>query len=285
MKTTASMPYIDGQTAVFGIIGQPLGHSASPAMHGAAYLAQGLNAVYLPFPVVSEADIPAALAGIRALSIQGVNVTVPYKESVVPFLDHIDPVALQMGAVNTILNREGVLTGYNTDGDGFVLSLQEELSWDPNGKSVVIIGAGGSARGIAFALCRAGIRTLSFHARTPEKALRLCEDLQRLYPDIEVGVDALLSTADLVIQTTPVGMQGKGEGQLPVSEMAWVRPSHVVVDIVYRPAVTAFMAAAKERGATVLGGSGMLAGQGMLAYALFTGKRVAYQTMKQALLQ
>ena len=275
---------ITGQTQVFGIIGQPLGHSASPAMHGAAYISQGLDAVYVPFPVNTAADIPAALAGIRALSIKGINVTVPYKEAVIPFLDALHPVALQMGAVNTIVNRQGVLTGYNTDGDGFVLSLQEELSWDPAGKAVALIGAGGSARGIAFALCRAGISALSFHARTPEKAMRLCLELNDIYPHIDMAVDEDLATADLVIQTTPVGMQGTSEGQMPVSEMYWVRPQHVVVDIVYKPAVTAFMAAAQARGARVLGGAGMLAGQGILAYELFTGKKVAYQTMKQALM-
>jgi len=277
---------INGQTDVFGIIGYPLAHSASPKMHAMAYAEHDLNAIYVPFPVEVISDIPAALAGMRAMSIKGVNVTVPYKEAVLPFLDKLDPVAEQMGAVNTIVNKNGVLTGYNTDGDGFVLALQEELSWTPSRKSVSIIGAGGSARGIAFALCRAGISSLHIHSRTPEKTTLLCSDIQALYPNVTVSaVDGPFSdaTADLVIQTTPVGMHGPHEGRLPVADMSWVSTHQIIVDIVYKPAVTAFMAEAKARGATVLGGAGMLAGQGSLAYHLFTGKKIAYHLMKKAL--
>ena len=278
---------INGQTAVFGIIGQPLDHSESPSMHGTAYLAHGLNAVYVPFPVTELSQIPDALAGIRALAIKGINVTVPYKEAVIPFLDHIDPVALQMGSVNTIVNRHGKLTGYNTDGDGFVLSLQEELGWSPKDRSVAIVGSGGSARGIAFALCRAGIRALYLHVRSLEKAGPLCHSIQKAYPHITIGMGYGPFTSvgsELVVQTTPVGMQGKDEGKLPVPDMDWVFPHHLIVDIVYRPSVTAFMAEAQSRGARILGGAGMLAGQGMLAYELFTGRKVDYHTLKQGLM-
>jgi shikimate dehydrogenase len=276
---------LNGQTDVFGIIGYPLAHSASPGMHARGYKIHHLNAVYVPFPVTDVANLSAALAGIRALSIKGINVTVPYKEAVIPFLDKVDPVAAQMGAVNTIVNESGTLIGYNTDGDGFVLSLYEECAWEPAGKSVAIIGAGGSARGIAFALCRSGISQLHLYSRTAEKTAALCATIQAQYPSVCVRMSEGVffdAEADLVIQTTPVGMQGKYEGMLPVADMSWVSAHQIIVDIVYKPSVTVFMAAARGA-AGVFGGAGMLAGQGLLAYQLFTKKEIPYQIMKEAL--
>lgn len=275
-----------GETHVFGIVGAPVAHSASPAMHAAAYHVHAYNAVYVPFFVETSAALPAAIAGIRALSVRGVNVTVPYKEAVIPFLDAVDPIASQMGAVNTIVNQAGKLVGYNTDGDGFVLSLQEEWGWSPRGASVSMIGAGGSARGIAFALCRAGASSLYVYSRTPEKTQLLCQDIARTYPEVAVVAGGNVfegHAATLIVQTTPAGMQGRYVAELPLSDLSWVGASHRVVDIVYKPAMTLFMTEAKARGALVLGGAGMLAGQGLLAYRLFTGQDVPYSVMRSAL--
>lgn len=274
---------IDGRTQVFGIIGCPVGHSASPRMHAAAYAAEKQNAIYVPFPVADMSHLPAAIAGIRALSIGGINVTIPYKEAVIPFLDSVDPDAMQAGAVNTIVNRNGILHGYNTDGDGLLLALVQEWGWEAKGKHVGIIGAGGSARGIALALCRASVAGLTVYSRTGIKTSALCRDISQYTEVPIVPLDVWTGVYDLVIQTTPAGMAGHNEGVLPLSDMSWVYPGQGVVDIVYKPEVTAFMREAQARGARVLGGAGMLAGQGVLAYRHMTGSECGYRVMRQVL--
>lgn len=273
------MPSIDGFTKVAGVIGDPITHTASPAMHNKGYEALGINAIYIPIHVQPNA-LQDAINGLRAFSFLGANVTIPYKEKVIPFLDHLDTSAAQVGAVNTIVNQNGVLTGYNTDGQGFVFSLTHEAGMSCKDKAVVIIGSGGSAKGISHALLAAGISKLTILSR---------RDLPAFHPSIltqnlthKDDVAQTLSEADIVINTTPVGM-GDLEGQSPLEEFSWVRSTQLCCDIIYKPKMTKFLSECQAKGAQILGGAGMLAGQGVLAFELMTGKPLSFETMRSVI--
>ncbi len=271
----------NGHTHVVGVIGHPITHTVSPSMHHAAYDFLGLNYAFVPFDVAPN-RLAEAVAGIRALSLVGVNVTVPYKESVIPYLDDLDPVARQIGAVNVICNVDGRLIGYNTDGDGFVASAKLCCDVDFSGKKVVIIGAGGAAKGIAFAMLAAGISELTILNRTRDRAEALVAQLTSghvraisLSEDLSGAYEAL-RRAHIVVQTTPVGMRSD---ESPLVDFSWVIPGQVCVDIIYRPKETLFLKEAEEAGARILNGEGMLAGQGQLAFRLFTGQDVPFEIM------
>ena len=282
-----TMRPVGGDTKICGIIGYPVAHSLSPRMHAKAYEALGLNWVYVAFPVLPEA-LPSAVKSIRALGIQGMNVTIPYKEAVIPYLDYIDPVAARMGSVNTIVNSNGQLSGYSTDGDGFILALDMELGCSVDGRSVFIIGAGGSARSIAFSLAENGVKEIIISNRTRYRADVLMHDLMVVYPSLSVRVvpdgspamfDGLRSSR-IVVNTTPLGMS-PNEDATPLTVMDWVTSDHVVCDIIYKPFPTQFLKDASQNGAQILGGSGMLAGQGILAFKRFTGYDVDYSVMRR----
>ena len=250
-------------------------------MHMAAYRALKMDWVYLPF-LVDLSDLRQALEGVRTFHFAGVNVTIPYKEKVLPFLDHVDSLAQRIGAVNTIVNTDGVLTGYNTDGDGFVLSFQKTgLDFSFDGAHVVILGAGGSARAIAYTLLQQPIASLVLVNRTIETAHCLANDLN----DTRVQVQGLsplptdvLQRATLVINTTSLGMTPM-EDLCPVDSFEWVSATTWCCDIIYTPAQTLFLKRAKAAGAHIMNGAGMLAGQGVLAFALLTGRSIDYDVM------
>ncbi|MBG90694.1 MAG: shikimate dehydrogenase [Actinobacteria bacterium] len=274
---------------LLGVIGDPIAHSLSPIMHTQVLQAQSVNATYLPFHVKSEM-LGAALDGLRALGFWGCNVTVPHKETVIPFLDELDPLAKRLGSVNTIVNRDGQLTGYSTDGQGFMLALSEELGFQVSGKSVVILGAGGSARAILGALLDDSVGPVYLLNRRLERAQALCELASEQSPVSAIALsdeDACLqalSKADLLIQTTSVGMAPDVDGCV-LSDFSWLSNDQVIVDIIYSPLETRLLSKGRLNGAKTLNGVGMLAGQGALAYTLMTGKPCAYSEMKEALLQ
>ena len=281
---------INGQTRVCGIFGDPVAHSFSPAMHNAAFAALGLNWVYLPF-LVAPAYLAAAVAGIRALGLAGVNVTIPHKQGILPFLDELTEEARLIGAVNTVHNREGRLYGANTDADGFLAALQEETGFQPAGKSVLLIGAGGAARAVAVKLALSGVGELYLTNRSPERAENLAallkEHSKARIQVLDWPADAgatLPLKPDLTVQTTPAEMStsAKAAGWLPAA--VW-GPGQVVCDLVYNPAETPLMRRAKASGATVRGGLGMLLRQGALAFQLWTGQPAPLAVMKQALLK
>ncbi|MCP4049813.1 MAG: shikimate dehydrogenase [bacterium] len=276
---------INGKTGVFGVIGNPVDHTCSPAMHNAAYKHLKLNYIYIPM-FVEKTFIPDAVKAVRALNIKGINVTIPYKEYVIPYLDKLDPVAKKIGAVNTIVNKNGCLEGYNTDGNGLVISLESEAGIDLTSKSIGLLGAGGSAKSIAFSLTQKNIKKLVIYNRTFSKARKLKEDLEQ-NSSIEIQAcgyennDYLkeLQDNDIVINTTSAGMK-PDEDQLPVPDMSWVKPGHFCCDIIYKPSKTLFLKKAELSGAEILNGSGMLAGQGVLAFELFTGYKIPFHIMK-----
>lgn len=277
---------ITGKTKVIGIFGYPVSHSLSPLMQNAALEHLGLNYIYLPFEVRPE-SLESAVNGIRALGVSGVNVTVPHKEAVIPFLDEIDESAELIGAVNTILNKNGNLIGYNTDSPGYIKSLHEDAGFDPKGKNVLVIGAGGAARGIISGLFLEGASKITIANRTTEKAKKI-EDTLRATGK-KIGIETIpfsylkdpkiLSSLDLIVNTTSMGLEG-GSPDIDFS----LTPKHVLVsDIVYKPPVTPFLEKAQDAGRKTLSGLGMLVYQGAISLEIWTGQRAPVEVMMNSL--
>lgn len=281
---------LNGQTRVAGVIGWPVRHSLSPPMHNAAFAALGLNWVYVPFAVHPD-RIACAIQAVRALDLGGLNVTIPHKLAVLPYLDEISEEARTLGAANTIVNLEGHLVGYNTDGEGFLRSLRE-IGEDVTGRSVALIGAGGSARSIALAVSRAGASHLSIINRTVEKAQALVEMVRGALPEAQVaavaldapGAAAAVREARVVIDSTAVGMHPNHEVE-PVIPPQWLHAEQTVCDLTYNPRVTVLLKAAAARGSRTLDGTGMLVHQGALAFEYWTGQPVPIEAMRDALLR
>ena len=264
---------IDGKTEIYGIIGNPVAHSLSPAMHNAAFAALGLNKAYVAFPVT---DVAAALSGLKALGIRGASVTVPHKETVLPYLDTIDPVAEKIGAVNTLVFRDNAIHGLNTDWIGANRALGEAMRL--KGSHVLLLGAGGSARAIGFGLIEAGA-TVTVANRTAGKAKALAAALGSPWVTIE---DAATLKADALINATSVGMGRLArEMPLPASALANVT---VVMDIVYAPLETKLLTAARAAHCTVVDGLAMLLYQGVAQFEIWTGMTAPVALMRQTLL-
>lgn len=264
-----------------GIIGHPVGHSLSPIFQGAAFRAHGLDATYELWDTPDEL-LPARLAALREPNVLGANVTIPHKENVFPYLDELGGQSARVGAVNTIVNREGRLFGFNTDGPGFVAALRNESNFDPAGRTFLLLGAGGAARGIAFALLEAGAREIRIWNRTPARAATLALALEsvavpsgRPGEDVTgaVFVSARPSSAgvDCVINCTSAGMHGGGSEAVLPCDPSEATSGALFVDIVYVPEMTPFLVAAKAAGHRTLGGLPMLIYQGALAFELWTG--------------
>lgn len=280
---------ITAQTRVTGVLAWPVGHSRSPAMHNAAFREAGLDFVYLAFGV-PPAQLGAAVEGLRALNFVGANFTIPHKEAMVELVDELDPLAAATGAVNTVHNVGGRLTGYSTDGPGLLRSLAEE-GVEVAGRRIALIGAGGSARATAFAMVEAGAGGLAVINRTVERAQRLALDVNG-YAGREVACAAGLETpeaeeqvraADLIADSTSVGMVPDAD-VAPVIPATWIAANHTVVDYTYNPPETTLLQAAKARGARTVTGVGMLVHQGALAWELWTGESAPAEAMRRALM-
>jgi shikimate dehydrogenase len=271
------------QPRICGLIGDPVGHSVSPAMHNAAFRQLGLDYIYLAFCVKKE-DLSQAINGMRALSFSGFNVTIPHKTAVVPLLNQVDDLASEIGAVNTIVNDNGVLTGYNTDAGAFLRSLIERRI-DIQGRKVIIIGAGGAARAISFALMHSGAN-LYIHNRSSERAAILVEDLTRS-SGRRVESSTLerrslkksLEYADMLVNTTSIGMTPT-DNETPVPP-EFLRAGLIVFDVVYNPLKTRLIRDADIAGATTISGIDMLVFQGADAFEKFTGKEAPLELMRR----
>ncbi|NLI91839.1 MAG: shikimate dehydrogenase [Peptococcaceae bacterium] len=263
----------------FAIIGNPVDHSLSPEMHDAGYRALGLNAVYHRIPVT----ISGIGQGVRYLldnHYDGWNVTYPLKEAILPFLDQVSPDALHIGAVNTVKRVDGRLIGHNTDGEGFVQSLPAK-GFELNGKIAVILGAGGAAKAIAVSLAQKGMQILILN-RNKEKAQELAEQVCKLGGNAAwgcFGAGDWLHSVDLLIQTTPVGMKSE---RYPF-QLKGINPSSLVVDIIYYPEKTRFLADAEENGCRTMNGLGMLLYQGILAWKFWLNVEAPVSVMHRAL--
>jgi shikimate dehydrogenase len=275
---------VSGDTQIFGIMGCPIEHTKSPVMHNAAFEALGMHAVYVPFSVRPE-DLGKATLALRALNVSGVNVTVPHKGAVIEFLDELDPVAKQIGAVNTIVNRNKKLYGYNTDGPGFMLSLRKDGHFDPLGKKVVVLGAGGAAAAVAMSLAGAGVRRVIIANRDKRRAEVLCKRVQKFFDReaLPVALDEgralywLIRESDMLINATSVGLNPKDRLNINPNSL---HPKLFVYDVVSQE--TALIKLARKKGLKALDGVGMLVSQGALSFEIFTGKRAPFRVMKSA---
>jgi shikimate dehydrogenase len=254
---------ITGATRVVGVIGSPVRHSLSPAIHNAAFAAAGLDWLMVAFEVVPGAA-PAALAGMRAFGIAGLAVTMPHKDAIAAAVDTLDPAAAALATANTVVMQpDGRLAGYSTDGAGFVASLRD-AGVDPANMKVAVLGAGGAARAVIDSLARSGAARIAVVNRSADRA----EVAAALAGDIGVVGDASdIASADLVINATSIGMGTK----LAPCDLALIHPQHIVADLVYHPLETALLAAARAAGSRVIDGLGMLVHQAAIQQQLWTG--------------
>jgi shikimate dehydrogenase len=266
---------IGGATRVAGIIGDPVAHSRSPAIHNAAYAAAGLDWVFLAFPV-PPGQAGTALDGVRALGIAGLSVTMPHKTDAASACDELTPTASALGVVNAVVNRDGVLVGDSTDGAGLVRSLADE-GITARGTSVLVLGAGGSARAIVLALAGAGahVTVAARRADAAAAAASLAEGVRTVdFADL----DAAVQDASVLVNSTPIGMQGEP----PPFAVEALDGRALVLDTVYHPAETPLLIEARARGVPAANGLGMLVHQAAVSFELFTGVAAPLDAMRAA---
>ncbi|MCS6828007.1 MAG: shikimate dehydrogenase [Caldilinea sp.] len=284
-----AQPLISAKTMLVGLIGWPVSHSVSPAMHNAAFAALGMDWRYVPLPVnpALPGAVGDAVRGVRAMGMRGVNVTVPHKQAVLPFLDRIAPAAQAMRAVNTIVVEEdGSLTGDNTDAPGFIADLRGH-GVDPAGLHALVLGAGGSARAVVYGLAQAGVQRITVANRSIERAHQLLADLRPYLDAIRCQAvtlpDGLAEVADapLIVNCTPLGMTPHVDATPWPLELP-LNPGQTVYDLVYNPPDTLLLQQARRHGARAIGGLGMLIWQGALAFERWTGRPAPVEVMRAA---
>ncbi len=259
---------ITGKTVQLGVIGNPVEHSISPQLHNTMIEKTGLDYTYSAFRV-REGEVGRALDGMRALNIRGFNVTIPHKITAHDLCDEVDSFAHKMGACNTLVNENGVIKGYNTDGPGFIRALKYK-GVDVTGKRIALLGAGGAAAGVAMALADSGVKSIDIINRTKENAEKLAKKINRYYPSCAKAADKI-ENADILVNTTSVGMNSDLS---PVDSLEGLCENAVVCDIVYCPRETVLLKTAREKGFKTVGGIGMLINQAVIAFELFTNKAV-----------
>lgn len=277
---------ITGKTKVVGVIGHPIEHSMSPPMHNNAFKELNMDYVYVAFHVLPE-NIEKLIESCKTLDIKGLNVTIPHKTSVIPFLDEIDPTAKKIGAVNTIQFKNGIAKGFNTDGIGAIKSIQEYTTL--KGKNVLIIGAGGASKAISFTLINENINSLVIANRSKENACNLIENIRMQcdfeeisYVDIK-DASELIDDVDIIINTTPIGMYPKHEVEPPIKTDK-INEKHIVMDVIYNPLETELLKEARLNGATTINGTSMLINQGLESFKIFTGCKASYKSFEEALM-
>ncbi|MDH4232749.1 MAG: shikimate dehydrogenase [Nitrospirota bacterium] len=267
---------VTGKTKITGLFGYPVEHTLSPLMHNAAFEHLGLDFCYLPFSV-HPASLKTAVEAVRALNLAGVNVTIPHKESVIPYLDTVNEEALFIGAVNTIVNREGTLTGYNTDGRGFMRALSENDIF-PDNRKVLVAGAGGASRAISYYLSEKAA-SLWLYDTDKTKLEKLASDLSEIRDNIRILDSVDPGDFDVLINATPLGLKATDPLPLDVSRLS---PGQTVCDLIYKK--TPLLSGAEKKGCRTSDGLGMLLWQGVLAFELWTGTFPPVDIMRKALL-
>lgn len=275
---------IDGRTKLLALIGQPVGHSLSPAMHNAAFAADGLDFAYVALDVDPD-DLPAAVKGAAALKLRGFNITMPHKRAMIALVDELDESARVSGAVNTVVIEGSKLRGYNTDGGGMVLACEEAGIELPD-RRVLILGAGGAAAAIAIAFGEAGIGELHIVNRSLDHATELRDKLRGAgLENVEAhpleALDETLAKTEIIVNATSLGM--KDGDPMPIPD-EYVQEGRAVCDAVYRPGTdTALVGLAHKRGAHAVAGGRMLLYQGVLAQKLWTGREPNVGVMSGAI--
>ena len=280
---------LSGKSRTCAVIGDPVEHSMSPAMHNAAFKEIGLDWVYVALRVRAE-KLAAAIEGVRAFDMPGINVTIPHKIQVIPLLDGLNPLAEKIGAVNTVVNENGVLTGFNTDASGFLRALTEN-GIRPEGTSGVILGAGGASRAISFALANTRVAPVILNRATGlERAKQLAATVSKTTGTETIALELnrgnltdALKKADILVNSTSVGMSPDTENSLVPAEL--LRPDLVVYDIVYNPVKTRLLREAEAAGAATVSGVDMLVWQGAVAFELWTGKKPPVDIMKKVVMK
>lgn len=267
---------IDGHTQHLGIIGYPIEHTFSPAMHNFISEAVHNNFIYSAYLIPPE-QLENAINAVRALDIKGINVTAPHKVEVMQYLDEVTDTARELGSVNTVVNRGGKLYGYNTDADGFCMML-EKNDIAIKGSNILIIGTGGVTRPTVIRLIDNGASAITVLNRTKEKADSLADNIMKV-KEFKINTTVNSFDFDIVINTTSAGMEPQ-ENVLPtdsiseISDLSFINENTAVVDMIYNPSETRFLKEARERGAKTLNGLGMLIYQGVIAYELFTDTKL-----------
>lgn len=276
---------ISGRTRLLALLGKPVGHSLSPAMHNASFAAEGLDFIYVALNVEAE-DVPAAVRGAAVMGFGGFNVTMPHKHAMVPLMDELDEAARVSGAVNTVVIDEARLRGHNTDGSGLVEACGE-AGVGLAGREVVLLGAGGAAAAIAVAFCDAGVGGLHIANRSAENARYLAGKLEAAGKETKITTGQIkaplktMASAEIIVNTTPLGMNDGDP--LPVPEK-YLEEGRTIIDAVYRPgAETPLILASRQRGATSIPGQRMLLYQGVQAQRLWTGREPNIEAMERAL--
>jgi shikimate dehydrogenase len=276
---------IDGATKPYAVIGHPVRHSLSPLMHNCAFRELGINGVYLALDVLPE-RLGVVLPGLRDAGFGGVNLTLPHKCLACDLVDELDESARLVGAANTLVFREGKMVGHNTDGWGFLRSLEEEFGREILRQRVCVLGAGGAGRAVAISLAQAGIKHLSVVNRSVEKAEQVVREVAEILPSVEAeavplsGVGGAVAEAGLIIQATSSGI---GHDDEPLVRADAFHAGQCVYDLIYMYPETGIMREARRAGARVANGLGMLLYQGVRAFELWTGQRPAVESVREVL--
>ena len=271
---------------LYGLIGNPVEHSLSPYMHNAAFSRLNIDAAYLPF-LVEKGKLRQAISALKRTGISGFNVTVPFKSECIKYLDRIDPVAKAIGAVNTVVNKDRKLIGYNTDCTGFLRSVKEDLSFSPKGRDIFLLGAGGAARAVAFGLAKSNAKTIMIYDIMPLKVNALITDVKKSFPAVDIiasgfkDMPRLIQGCRLLVNCTPVGMRSKDP--LPIKAKL-LHKGLKVYDIVYTPLKTRLVKTAEGKSIKAVNGINMLLYQGVLAFELWTGRKAPVSLMRKELM-
>lgn len=280
---------VDAHTSLYGIIAKPARHSLSPLIHNTSFQTLGLNSVYLAFDV-EQSQFKTAVQSLRALPILGINVSMPYKQQIIEFLDELTPVAKQLGAVNTVINQEGHLVGDSTDGEGFIHALRDEQI-NVKGKQVAVLGAGGAGRAVILATVNEGAEVTVFKRQNStfnelQQRLTSWSDRIRVLPyEDEVQMAAILQEADVVVNTTNLGMADDKRSPVSPPVMKVLHSGQMVADAIYAPLETPFLAQAKQQGCRTMNGLGMLVQQAAGSFNRWTHQQMPVDKVKDAITQ
>lgn len=276
-------------TKLYVLLGYPLGHTVSPPMHNLAFEHLSMDCCYFPVEVAPD-NLGTVFRGLSKMNVGGMNVTIPHKIHIIDYLDELDPVAATIGAVNTVRFIDGKAKGYNTDGEGFIKSLEEEAKISVEGKSFYIIGCGGAARAISMTLAFKGAQHIFLSNRTESKAATLAEEINskirscaELVPNRKADQKTALEKCHVVINSTSIGMHPDIDG-VPL-DTTLLTPKHIVADIVYNPRETKLLQLAKANGCTTVPGLGMLIYQGVAAFSIWTGIEPPVEKMQEKVQQ